>query len=95
MYKVFIPRYRPIGIQEVETPRIYRQPGHKGGKVVSPTHRPPLVFTPRKDPWYSFVLEAESTPGPSAEGRIKSIKNPYDPTGNRNRDIPAYSVFLP
>ena len=32
-----------------------------GGKV-SLTHRPPLP--PRKYSWYSFLLEAESTPGP-------------------------------
>ena len=32
------------------------------GKVVSLTHRPPLP--PRKYTWYSFLLEAESTPGP-------------------------------
>ena len=31
------------------------------GKVVSLTHRPPLP--PRKCSWYSFLLEAESTPG--------------------------------
>jgi len=30
------------------------------GKVVSLTHRPPLP--PRKYTWYSFLLEAESTP---------------------------------
>jgi hypothetical protein len=33
-----------------------------GGKVVSLTHRP--LFTPRKFSWYSFLLEAESSPGP-------------------------------
>ena len=33
-----------------------------GGKVVSLTHRPPLP--PRKYSCYSFLLEAESTPGP-------------------------------
>jgi len=33
-----------------------------GGKVVSLTHRPPLP--PRKYSRYSFLLEAESTPGP-------------------------------
>ena len=33
-----------------------------GGKVVSLTHRPPLP--PTKYTWYSFLLEAESTPGP-------------------------------
>jgi hypothetical protein len=32
-----------------------------GGKVVSLRHRPPLP--PRKYFWYSFLLEAESTPG--------------------------------
>jgi hypothetical protein len=32
------------------------------GEVVSPTRRPP--FTPQEDSWYSFLLEAESTPGP-------------------------------
>jgi len=32
------------------------------GKVVSLTYRPPLP--PRKCSWYSFPLEAESTPGP-------------------------------
>ena len=32
----------------------------EGGKVVSLTHRP--YFTPRKSSWYSFLLEAESTP---------------------------------
>jgi len=32
------------------------------GKVVSLTHRPPLPH--RKYTWYSFMLEAESTPGP-------------------------------
>jgi hypothetical protein len=41
---------------------VSRQSAHEGGKVVSPTHRPPL--TPRKYTRYSFLLEAESTPGP-------------------------------
>jgi hypothetical protein len=39
-----------------------RQSAHEGNKVVSPMHRPPLA--PRKYSWYSFLLEAESTPGP-------------------------------
>jgi len=41
---------------------ISRQSAQEGGKVVSPTHRPP--FPPRKYTWYSFLLEAESTPRP-------------------------------
>ena len=39
--------------------QISRQSPHEGGKVVSPTHRPPLP--PRKYSWYSFLLEAEPT----------------------------------
>jgi hypothetical protein len=33
-----------------------------GGKFVSLTRRPP--FTPQEDSKYSFLIEAESTPGP-------------------------------
>jgi hypothetical protein len=55
---------RPTGFQEVETPRIFRQWANEGGKVVSPMHRPRLPPPPRKYSWYSFLLEAESTPGP-------------------------------
>ena len=42
--------------------QISRQSAHESGKVVSPTHRPPL--RPRKYSWHSFLLEAESNPGP-------------------------------
>jgi len=42
--------------------QISRQSAYEGGKVVSPKHRLPLP--PRKHSWYSFLLEAESTPGP-------------------------------
>jgi len=41
--------------------KISRQSAYEGGKVVSPTHRPPLP--PRKHSWYSFHSEAESPPG--------------------------------
>ena len=40
----------------------FKTTAYDGGKVVSLTHRPP--FTPRKYTWYSYLLEAESTPGP-------------------------------
>jgi hypothetical protein len=42
--------------------QISRQSAHEGGKVDSPTHRPPLPT--RKYSWYSFLLEAELKPGP-------------------------------
>ena len=40
----------------------YMTTAQDGGKTVSLTHRPHLP--PRKCSWYSFLLEAESTPGP-------------------------------
>ena len=54
------PRY-PEGSRKLRFPD-YVTIARDGGKVVSLTHRP--LFTPRKCSWYSFLLEAESTPGP-------------------------------
>ena len=34
----------------------------EGGKVVIPTHRPPLL--PTSYPWYSFLTEEDATTGP-------------------------------
>ena len=63
--KVKQSRYRPG--QAPEGSRMLRFPdfmttAQDGGKVVSLTHRLPLP--PRKYSRYSFLLEAESTPGP-------------------------------
>ena len=69
---------------------ISRQSAHEGGKLVSPAHRPPLPH--RKYSWYSFLLETESTPDPSAAGRIMLLKNSNDTVGNRTRDLPACSA---
>ena len=51
----------PEGFRKLKLPDFVTTAQH-GGKVVSLTHQPP--FTPRKYSWYSFLLEAESTPGP-------------------------------
>ena len=51
----------PEGSRKLRLPD-FLTPAQDGGKVVSLTHRP--LFTPRKCSWYSFLLEAESTPGP-------------------------------
>jgi hypothetical protein len=42
--------------------QISRKLAHEGSRVVSPSHRPPLSL--KKYSWYSFLLGAESKPGP-------------------------------
>ena len=61
------------------------------GKVVSLTHRPP--FTPRKYSWYSFLLEAESTPGPQCNRKdFISMKNSNDTSWDRTSDLSICST---
>ena len=54
-------RSGPEGSRKLRFPD-FMTTAQDGGNVVSLTHRPPLP--PRKYTWYSFLLEAESTPGP-------------------------------
>ena len=44
-------------------------------------------------PFYSFLLEAESSPGQYCDRRIVSMKNSSDSIGNRTRGLPALSVY--
>jgi hypothetical protein len=46
------------------------------GKVVSPMRQPhlPPGFFIFKDSWYSFLLEAESTPGPMRPEELGQFK---------------------
>ena len=53
----------------------------------------PAVFVPRKDLWYSLLLQPESIPRSFAPGKFKSMKNPNDPIGNRIRNLPACSAL--
>ena len=51
-----------LRVPRVLDSQISIQLAREGGKVVRPKHRLPLP--PREYSWYSFLLEAESTPGP-------------------------------
>jgi hypothetical protein len=52
----------PWGCETSRFPHFLHNRLTHGGEVVSLTRQPP--FTPQEDSWYSFLLEAESTPGP-------------------------------
>jgi hypothetical protein len=56
----------PEGSRKLWFPN-YMTTAQDGRKVVSLTHRPNF---PSKYPWFSFLLEAESTRGPCAAGWI-------------------------
>jgi hypothetical protein len=52
----------PYGCERLRLPHFLDNRLTDGGNVVSLTRRP--RFTPQESSWYSFLLEAESTPGP-------------------------------
>jgi hypothetical protein len=52
----------PEGREMSRVPHLLDNRLKDGGKVVSLTRRP--RFTLQEDSWYSFLLEAESIPGP-------------------------------
>jgi hypothetical protein len=56
-----------------------------GVKVVSLTRRP--LFTPQEGSWYSFLLEADSTPGPWCGWKDEK----FHLIGTLTRDLPACS----
>ena len=70
--------------------QISRQSAHEGGKVVGPTHRPPLP--PGNIPGSRFCSRLSQPQGHSAAGRITSMKNSNDTIVNRSRDLPACSA---
>jgi hypothetical protein len=83
---------RPLGLQEVEAPRISRQSAHECGKVGSSTHRPSLP--PGDSPVTHSCLRLSEHQAHSVAGRIKSMKNSTDPTGNQTRNFHACSTVL-
>ena len=83
----------PEGSRKLRLP-VFMTTAQDGGKVVSLMHRPPLP--PRKYSWYSFLLEAESTPGPQCDRKdFMSMKNSNDTIWDRTSDLPicSFKVF--
>jgi hypothetical protein len=57
-------RWRPIGLWDVKAPTFSKQSAHKwrwGCQPYAPACQPAALY-PQEDRWYSFLLEAESTP---------------------------------
>ena len=53
----------------------------------------PAAFNPRKLSWYSFLLGAESTPGPQCDRKdFMSMKSSNDTSWNRTADLLIYST---
>jgi hypothetical protein len=77
---------RPLGIQEVQTPRISRQTFYESGKV-SPTHQTSSPPIPSTHLFWRFSQPQDH----SAAGRIVSIKNSNDYVGSRTLYLPPFS----
>ena len=76
----------PEGFRKLRFPDFVTN-AQDGGKVVSLTHRPPLP------PRYSFLLEAESTPGRKCDRKdFMSMKNSNDTSWDRTSDLPICST---
>jgi hypothetical protein len=83
-------------------PRVaQRVPGSYGSQISWQRHRmvvscqpyAPAAFIPRKFYWYSFLLEAESNPGPWCDRKdFMSKKNSNDTSWDRTSDLPICST---
>ena len=58
---------------------VSRQSAHEGGKVISPSHRPPLPPSPGRYPWYFYLLEFESTPDTRDLPACSAVPQPAAP----------------
>ena len=70
--------------------QISRQSAHEGGKVVSPTRRPPLP--PGNIPGTHFCQWLSQPQGHIAPGRFMSMKISSYTIGNRTRGLPTCSA---
>jgi hypothetical protein len=78
---------RPLELQEAEAPKISNHSAHEDGKFASSLHRPPLPS--RRYHSTDFCWRLSRSQGHNTAGRIKSMKNPNYPIGNRTRDLPS------
>jgi hypothetical protein len=62
---------RPLGLQEVEAPRISRQSVHEGGKVVSPKHRATL---PQEIPLVLISVRGRVDPRATHINKYRNMK---------------------
>jgi hypothetical protein len=81
---------RPLGLHEVEAPRISRQSVHEGAKFVSHMHW--LALPPGDYPVTHFWHKLSWPQHYSVVGRTESVKIPSDPIENRIHDIPTSSA---
>jgi hypothetical protein len=70
----------------------FKQSTQEGGKVVSPTHRPPLP--PGNIPGTHFCYRLSQFQGDRMAGRIMSMKSSIDTIGYRTCDLPSCSAVL-
>jgi hypothetical protein len=75
-----IGRGDPYGCERSRLPHFLDNQPTDGGEVAGLTRQPAALY-PQEDSWYSFLIQAESTPGHCAAGRISQLKNPTTSSG--------------